>query len=59
MPTIEVNGTGLEYTERGVGEPVVFVHGGLNDLRSLEQANARVRVNVPHGGVQLPLLLPK
>ena len=34
MPTIEVNGTGLEYTERGAGEPVVFVQGGLNDLRA-------------------------
>ncbi|HSJ46211.1 MAG TPA: alpha/beta hydrolase [Euzebyales bacterium] len=34
MPTIEVNGTGLEYTEQGAGEPVVFVHGGLNDLRA-------------------------
>lgn len=34
MPTIDVNGTGLEYTEQGAGEPVVFVHGGLNDLRA-------------------------
>lgn len=34
MPTIDVNGTDLEYTEQGAGEPVVFVHGGLNDLRA-------------------------
>jgi pimeloyl-ACP methyl ester carboxylesterase len=34
MPTVEVNGTALEYTERGAGEPVVLVHGGLNDLRA-------------------------
>ena len=34
MPAIDVNGTGLEYTEQGTGEPVVFVHGGLNDLRA-------------------------
>lgn len=34
MAAIEVNGAALEYTERGSGEPVVFVHGGLNDLRA-------------------------
>src|SRR5436309_3033333 len=32
--TIEVNGTQLHYVERGRGEPVVFVHGGLGDYRS-------------------------
>lgn len=34
MPAIDVNGSGLEYTEQGTGESVVFVHGGLNDLRA-------------------------
>jgi pimeloyl-ACP methyl ester carboxylesterase len=34
MPTIEVNETRLEYAEQGRGDPVVFVHGGLNDLRA-------------------------
>jgi pimeloyl-ACP methyl ester carboxylesterase len=34
MATIEVRGTRLEYMERGSGEPVVFVHGGLNDVRA-------------------------
>lgn len=34
MSNIEVNGYRLEYIERGIGEPLVFVHGGLNDLRS-------------------------
>ena len=32
--TIEVNGTNLHYVERGEGEPVVFVHGGLGDFRT-------------------------
>ncbi len=30
---VEVNGTALAYCEQGEGEPVVFVHGGLADLR--------------------------
>lgn len=36
MPRVEVNGTKLEYVEQGTGQPVVFVHGVLNDLRSWE-----------------------
>jgi non-heme chloroperoxidase len=32
--TIEINGTQLHYVERGAGEPVVFVHGGLGDYRT-------------------------
>lgn len=32
--TVEVNGTRLAYREVGAGEPVVFVHGGLSDLRT-------------------------
>jgi pimeloyl-ACP methyl ester carboxylesterase len=32
--TIVVNGTHLHYVERGSGEPVVFVHGGLGDYRT-------------------------
>jgi pimeloyl-ACP methyl ester carboxylesterase len=31
---VEVNGTQLHYEERGEGEPVVFVHGGLSDFRT-------------------------
>jgi pimeloyl-ACP methyl ester carboxylesterase len=34
VKTIEVNGTELHYVERGEGEPVVFVHGGLGDFRT-------------------------
>ena len=34
MPIIETNGAILEYIEKGQGNPVVFVHGSLNDLRS-------------------------
>lgn len=33
MPTATVNGTTLDYTEHGDGEPVVFVHGGAADQR--------------------------
>lgn len=33
MLEVEVNGTRLAYTERGSGQPVLFVHGGLADLR--------------------------
>jgi pimeloyl-ACP methyl ester carboxylesterase len=32
----EVNGVRIQYLEDGSGEPVVFVHGALGDLRSWE-----------------------
>jgi pimeloyl-ACP methyl ester carboxylesterase len=31
--TAKVNGTSLAYCEQGDGEPVLFVHGGVSDLR--------------------------
>lgn len=31
---VDVNGARLEYVERGKGEPVVFVHGGISDWRT-------------------------
>jgi len=34
MAEIEIRGAKLFYTERGSGEPVVFVHGGLSDYRT-------------------------
>jgi non-heme chloroperoxidase len=33
IQTIRVNGVDLHYLKRGRGEPVVFVHGGLDDYR--------------------------
>jgi non-heme chloroperoxidase len=33
MTAVGVNGARLEYTEAGCGEPLVFVHGSLEDLR--------------------------
>ncbi len=36
MASIAVDSTHLEYVDRGSGEPVVFVHGGLSDLRIWE-----------------------
>ena len=35
--TVEVNGATLAYREVGAGEAVVFVHGGLSDLRTWQQ----------------------
>ncbi len=35
--TAKVNGTTLAYREQGEGEPVLFVHGGISDLRTWEQ----------------------
>ena len=34
MLAIEVNDTQLAYVDKGEGEPVVFVHGGVNDFRA-------------------------
>jgi non-heme chloroperoxidase len=34
MPSVEVNGTELAYVEQGAGEPVMLVHGSLEDMRS-------------------------
>lgn len=36
MPTVQVDGTQLEYIEQGQGDPVVLVHGTLGDFRSWE-----------------------
>jgi non-heme chloroperoxidase len=36
MPTIEVNGSALEYFESGSGTPLVLVHGSVNDHRAWE-----------------------
>jgi pimeloyl-ACP methyl ester carboxylesterase len=35
--TKPVNGTALAYREQGEGDPVVFVHGSADDLRSWDQ----------------------
>ena len=37
IKTAKVNGTTLAYREAGDGEPVVFVHGAISDLRTWEQ----------------------
>ena len=34
MPVMQVDGTTLDYVERGDGDPVVLVHGTLSDHRS-------------------------
>ena len=35
--TATVNGTTLAYREQGEGDPVVFVHGAISDLRTWDQ----------------------
>lgn len=42
VKTVTANGTALAYREQGKGEPVVFVHGGLSDLRTWEQQLPRI-----------------
>jgi len=48
MAHVDVDGARLEYTEAGRGEPLVFVHGSLEDLRiwrrQVEQFSAHYRV---------------
>jgi pimeloyl-ACP methyl ester carboxylesterase len=39
---IETNGVRLEYIEQGSGEPIVFVHGGVQDLRAWEPVREAV-----------------
>jgi pimeloyl-ACP methyl ester carboxylesterase/leucyl aminopeptidase (aminopeptidase T) len=36
LHAVRVNGVELHYTDRGAGEPIVFVHGGLVDYREWE-----------------------
>jgi hypothetical protein len=33
---IEANGITMTYVEEGTGEPIVFVHGAISDLRAWE-----------------------
>lgn len=36
MSTLSVNGTSLEYRERGEGSPLVLVHGSASDYRTMQ-----------------------
>lgn len=38
--TIALNGCEVAYVERGSGDPVIFVHGGISDLRIWEKQMA-------------------
>ena len=40
LKTIHVNGVELHYVDRGHGEPVIFIHGGLADYRMWEAQTA-------------------
>jgi pimeloyl-ACP methyl ester carboxylesterase len=39
---MQVNGTTLSYVEEGTGEPVVFVHGAISDMRAWDDYRARI-----------------
>src|SRR5436305_1421757 len=39
---VEVNGVRLQYIEQGSGEPIVFVHGALHDLRAWDPVREEV-----------------
>jgi pimeloyl-ACP methyl ester carboxylesterase len=39
---VEINGVRLEYIEQGSGEPIVFVHGALQDLRAWEPVREEI-----------------
>ena len=43
--TVSVNGCRLAYVDRGSGDPVVFVHGGISDLRIWERQLAAFSEN--------------
>jgi len=34
LETARVGGVDLAYVDKGKGDPVIFVHGGMTDLRS-------------------------
>jgi non-heme chloroperoxidase len=34
LKNIEIDGRQLHYVEQGDGQPVIFIHGGINDYRS-------------------------
>jgi pimeloyl-ACP methyl ester carboxylesterase len=39
---VEINGVRLPYAEQGSGEPIVFVHGALSDLRAWEPVGKEI-----------------
>ncbi|MBL6455129.1 alpha/beta hydrolase [Belnapia sp. T6] len=51
MPRLTVNGYEMDYAEAGSGEPLVLIHGSLNDQRywapQMEPLGARFRVLAP------------
>jgi pimeloyl-ACP methyl ester carboxylesterase len=49
--TATVNGATLAYREEGEGDPVVFVHGGLSDLRAWEQQLPEIPPPGPRRGL--------
>jgi pimeloyl-ACP methyl ester carboxylesterase len=42
MKEVEINGVTMAYVEQGTGEPIVFVHGAVSDLRAWEPIRPQV-----------------
>ena len=57
MAVVDVNGARLEYTDAGRGEPLVFVHGSLEDLRIWRRQVELFSAHLPRDCVQ-PALSP-
>lgn len=47
---LEVNGVRLQYVEQGSGDPIVFVHGFLGDLRTWEPVRGEIAKRDKTGG---------
>ena len=45
VKVVEVNGVQLQYVEKGSGEPIVFVHGAVSDLRAWDGLSDRIAEN--------------
>ena len=52
MAHVDVDGARLAYTEAGRGEPLVFVHGSLEDLRIWRRLGRAVLSALPRHCVQ-------
>jgi hypothetical protein len=57
VKTVMANGYPMAYLERGVGPPLVLIHGALNDYRSWEAQMSSLSARFRVIAVSLRLLL--